>query len=165
MVYNHRARLKPFFQWCDENNIDNLNDISGRDLRTYRLWRRENSDLKKVTMQNQLGTLRVFLKWAGTFEALPENLYDKLVIPSASPEEQQRDELLEAEQAQKILNHPKKFRYASNKHVLLALLWETGIRIGSAKSHDLEDVDFENGHLQFVHRPDQGTTLKNGITI
>ena len=161
-VYNHRFRLKPFFQWCKENSIDNLNDLSGRDLQTYRLWRRENSNLKKVTMQNQLGTLRVFLKWAGTIEAVPGDLYDKLLIPSASPEEEQRDEMLEAGRAERILGYLDKFQYASNEHTLLALLWETGIRIGAANSLDLADVDFENGHLQLVHRPDEDTTLKNG---
>ena len=60
-VYNHRFRLKPFFEWCEENDIDNLNDLSERDLQTYRLWRRENSDLKKVTTQNQLGTHQAFV--------------------------------------------------------------------------------------------------------
>ena len=46
-VYNHRFRLKRFFQWSEESDIDNLNDLSGRDFQTYRLRRRENSDLKK----------------------------------------------------------------------------------------------------------------------
>lgn len=148
---------RSFFEWCEENDIDNLNGLSGRDLQTYRLWRRENSDLKKVTMQNQLGTLRVFLKWAGTIEAIPENLYDKLIIPSASPEEERRDEMLEAERAERILGYLDTFEYASNEHVFLALLWETGIRIGAANSLDLEDVDFENGNLRLRHRPDEET--------
>lgn len=104
----------------------------------------------------------MFLKWAGTIEAVPENLYDKLIIPSASPEEEQRDEMLEAERAEKILGYLDKFEYASNDHVLLALLWETGIRIGAANSLDLKVVDFEKGHLRLVHRPDEDTTLKNG---
>lgn len=37
--------------------------------------------------------LRVFLKWVGTIEAVLKNLYDKLIIPSASPEEERRDEM------------------------------------------------------------------------
>lgn len=161
-VYNHRFRLKPFFEWCEKNEVDNLNDITGRDVQTYRLWRRENSDIKNVTMPMQLSTLRVFLKWAGTIEAVPENLYDKVLIPKVSKEERRRDETLETERAERILAYLDKFHYASNEHVLLALLWDTGLRIGGAKSLDVEDVDFENGHLRLEHRPDEGTTLKNG---
>jgi integrase len=161
-VVNHRYRLKPFLEWCEENEIDNLNDISGRDLQTYRLWRRENSDIKPVTMRMQMGTLRVFIKWAASIEAVPQTLSDKVVVPSVPPEARERDETLEAEHAQRILAYLSKFQYASNEHVLLALLWETGIRIGGANSLDVADVDFENGHLRLVHRPDEGTTLKNG---
>ncbi|WP_233263365.1 site-specific integrase [Halorhabdus sp. CUG00001] len=82
-------------------------------------------------------------------------------MPDISQEQRTRDETLSAERAQRILAHLSKFQYASNEHVLLALLWETGIRIGSANSIDLTDVDFENGHIELVHRPDRGTTLKN----
>jgi integrase len=48
--------------------------------------------------------------------------------------------------------------------VLLALLWETGIRIGSANSIDLQDVYLQDEYIDLVHRPDTGTTLKNGKT-
>jgi len=161
-VYNHRYRLKPFLEWCEENDLDNLNDLSGRDVQTYRLWREENSDIKKLTMRMHMGTLRVFLKWAGSIEAVPENLYDKVMVPSVRPEERQRDETLDADRAREILAYLSKFQYASNEHVLLALLWKTGIRIGSANSLDVDDVDFDNGHLRLVHRPEQDTTLKNG---
>jgi site-specific recombinase XerD len=160
-VYNYRFRLKPFLEWCEENDVENLNDIPGRNLQTYRLWRRETSDINNLTMRMQMSALRVFLKWAASIEAVTENLYDKVMMPQVSPEEQQRNETLDAERAQRVLGYFSKFQYASNEHVLLALLWETGIRIGSANSLDVEDVDFENGHLRLVHRPDEGTRLKN----
>ena len=102
--------------------------------------------------------------WVGaaSIEAVEENLYDKILVPRVRPEEQQRDEMLDAERAQDILEHLSKFQYASKEHALVALLWETGIRIGAANSLDVADVAFENGHLRLVHRPEKGTTLKNG---
>lgn len=161
-VYNLRYRLKPFVEWCEENDVDNLNDISGRDVQTYRLWRKETSDINKVTMRMHMSSLRVFLKWAASIEAVDENLYDKILVPRVSPEEKQRDEKLDAERAEKILEYLSKFEYASKEHVLIALLWETGIRIGSANSLDVKDVDFEKGRLRLAHRPEEGTRLKNG---
>ena len=161
-VQNLRYRTNHFVDWCEEVDIDNLNDLSGRDIQKFRLWRKENGDLKKITMRMHMSTLRVFIKWAASVEAVPESLYDKIMIPRVRPEDRQRDEILDAERAQEILAFLSKFQYASIEHVLLALLWETGIRIGGAKSLDVSDVDIKDNHLRLVHRPDEGTTLKNG---
>lgn len=78
-----------------------------------------------------------------------------------SREDRKRGETLDAERAEEILEYLSTYEYASDRHVVMALLWNTGIRIGPAKSIDVEDVDFENGHLQLQHRPDEGTELKN----
>ncbi|WP_338141483.1 tyrosine-type recombinase/integrase [Natrinema saccharevitans] len=85
------------------------------------------------------------------------------MVPQVPPEEQQRDELLEADNAQEILAYLAEFHYASTKHVLLALLWGTGMRMGAARSIDLKDVDLEDRFLGLRHRPETGTPLKNGV--
>lgn len=163
-VQNHRYRLNPFVRWCSEEGIDNLNELSGRDLQRYRLWRKEDGDLNKLSLRMQMSTLRVFLKWAGSVEAVPQNLYDKVMVPRVRPEERKRDEMLDAESAQSILNYLSKYEYASTEHAVFALLWQTGIRVGSARAIDVEDVFSDENYLQLVHRPDKGTTLKNGKT-
>ncbi|WP_254524010.1 hypothetical protein [Natrinema caseinilyticum] len=48
-VRNHRYHTNHFLDWCDEAGIDNLNDLSGRDIQRFRLWRNEVADLSKVT--------------------------------------------------------------------------------------------------------------------
>jgi len=161
-VQNHKYRTNHFIEWCEEEGIENLNELSGRDIQQHRLWRKETSDINNLTLRMHMSTLRVFLKWAGTIEAVPENLYTKVMVPRVSQEERQRDEVLDAETAQDILDYLTKYKYASVEHTLLSLLWETGMRIGGANSIDLDDVSFERGRIRLVHRPDQGTTLKNG---
>jgi len=59
-----------------------------------------------------MSTLRVFLKWPGSSEALPENLYNKVIVPRVAPEERQRDETLDPEDAQKILQYLSKFDFS-----------------------------------------------------
>ena len=161
-VQSHEYRLNYFVSWCADNAIDNMNDLSGRDLHQYRLWRKEEGELNTISMQTQMSTLRVFLKWCGTIEAVDPDLYNKVLVPQVNGEEEQRDVMLEAEHADEILQHLSKYEYASRDHVLFALLWETGMRIGAARSLDLRDVDIEEQYLDLVHRPENGTTLKNG---
>jgi len=48
-VYAHKSRLGHFLRWCDEEEIENLNHLTGRKLHEYRLWRQEDGDLTKVT--------------------------------------------------------------------------------------------------------------------
>ncbi|NIC00272.1 site-specific integrase [Halobacterium sp. R2-5] len=161
-VQNHRSRMKHFLEWCDEEDIDNLNDLSGRDLQRYRLWLADNEDLNAVTMKNMTSGFRVFLKWAGSMEAVPEDLYTKLMIPRVRRSQQSNEDILEAERAEELLTYLSQYKYASMHHVLLALLWETGMRMGAAYSIDLTDVDFDEERIELVHRPEAGTTLKNG---
>ena len=115
-VQNHRYRTNHFLRWCDEEGIDNLNDLTGRDIHRYRLWRKEDGDLNKLSLRMQMSTLRVLLKWAGSIEAVPENLYDKVLVPDVSRKQRQRDETLGAEDAEDILQHLTKYEYASKEH-------------------------------------------------
>lgn len=56
---NHRYRLKRFVKWTDQEDITNMNTITGRDLHRYRSYRAEHT--KRVTLVNELRTLQKFL--------------------------------------------------------------------------------------------------------
>lgn len=159
---NHRYRTSHFVRWCNEVGLDNLNDLSGRSLHEYRLWRKKDGELKATTVSAQMSTLRVFLKWAATIEAVPTDLYEKVLVPRVDPEDEHRSEMLKEETAETILEYLSTYHFASINHVLTGLLWETGIRMGAAIAIDIDDLQLENRAISLVHRPDQGTPLKNG---
>lgn len=161
-VQGHRYRTNHLVRWCEKKGIDNMNDLTGRHLHEYRLWRKEDGDLNTVSLRTQLGTIRVFLRWCGSIEAVDSELHTKVMVPEISSDEEQRDVLLEADRADAILTYLSDFYYASVNHVLLALLWETGMRIGAVRSLDVEDVNLEEQYLDLTHRPQGGTPLKNG---
>lgn len=161
-VKNYRYALKYFLIWCEKEDIDNLNALTGRHLHQFRVWRKNDGDLAPMTLRTQMSGLRVFLQWAGSIEAVPEDLYQKVMIPRVPREERRRTEMLETDRAQEILDYVAKFHYASIEHAVLAVFWETGMRLGAVVSLDVDDVDLENEVLNLAHRPDQGTTLKNG---
>ena len=161
-VQGHHYRTKHIVAWCEENGIDNLNDLTGRHLHQFRLWHMEEHDINQLSLRQHMCTLRVFLKWAASIEAVPPNLYDKVMVPQVGRDERQRDDMLEAGEAREVLKYLSKYHFASRRHVIVALLWETGIRVGAANSIDLGDVYLDEGYIDLVHRPDRGTTLKNG---
>ncbi|WP_159899206.1 tyrosine-type recombinase/integrase [Salinirussus salinus] len=157
----HDYRLRHFVRWCGEEDIDNLNTLTGRDLHQYRTWRRDDGDLNNVTLVTQLSTLRVFVKWCERIDAMEDGLHDKILLPSLSKHEDQRDAMLNAEEAEELLQYLRTFETATRTHALIEVLWHTGMRIGAVHSLDLDDYDPEEQYLELRHRPDSGTRLKN----
>jgi site-specific recombinase XerD len=161
-LQSHRYRLRQFVQWCKENDIDNLNGISSRDIHRYRVKRRNDDGLATASMKGQLATLRMFLRFCASIDAVKPGLDEKIILPTTTAEDA-REELLESEREQKVLDHLKQFRYARVEHALLEVLWNTGLRIGATTGLDIDDYDSDDQSLRLVHRPDQDTTLKNGV--
>lgn len=159
---SHRYRLKQFVQWCEEEKeIHNLNELSGRDLHGYRVYRREEDDLEPVTLQGQLSTVRVFLEFCASIDAVPEGLRDKILLPTVSGTEQASKTTLDAERAERVLDYLETYQYASRQHVTMTLLWRSGIRMGSARAIDLSDYDSDAPGIEIAHRPEKDTPLKN----
>ncbi|WP_436936410.1 tyrosine-type recombinase/integrase [Halovenus marina] len=160
-LQSHRYRIEPFVEWCESEGIFNLNDLTGRNLHSYRVYRREEDDLKPVTLQGQLSTLRVFLKFCASVDAVPEGLREKILLPKVAPENQASKTTLEPDRADQILEYLETYKFAGRSHVLMTLLWKTGVRMGSIRAIDLADFDFSEPAVEIVHRPEQDTPLKN----
>jgi Site-specific recombinase XerD len=151
-VKARRYRLGHFVRWCDEEGLENVNELTGRLLHEYRLWRREDGDLNKVSVKSQMDTLRVFIRWCETIDAVEPDLSTKVLSPNLSNGENQRDVMLEADEAEDLLNYLTRFDYASLEHTLLLLLWKTGMRVGAAQGLDIEDYDSTEGTLVCANR-------------
>ncbi|WP_306055468.1 tyrosine-type recombinase/integrase [Natronococcus wangiae] len=160
-LQGYHYRLKPFVQWCEQEGITNLNDLTARSLHEYRLWRKEDGDLKKITLKGQLSTLRVFVKFLESINGVEQGLHDKILVPTVEDEEAVSNSMLDSDRAEQVLDYLGKYEYASKRHTLVTVLWHTGCRMGAAHSLDVSDFDPEEQALAIRHRPDNGTHLKN----
>lgn len=165
-MVNHRYRLDSFVAFCHEEEIENLNDLSGRDLHRFRVWRRNGKgahydEISKVTLNGILQTLRVFLEFCASIDGVEDGMRERVLIPDIDPEEEAKDVYLDEGPAQDILDHLDRYHYASRDQVILTLLWHTGIRLGSLRAFDVDDFDPEARCLDLAHRPDSKTPLKN----
>ena len=160
--YNARTRLRFFEEWADERGIEDLNELSGRDLADFVAWRQD--DLAAVTMQKQLSTIRQALRWWADIEAVPEGLAEKVHAPDVADGDEARDIHLEQERARAIIEYLDRYQYASREHVIMALLWRTGMRRGALRSLDLRDLRPDDEAVVLKHRPggEANTKLKNG---
>jgi len=155
---SQRYVLERFVAWCDERDVTAVADLDGRDLHEFRLDRRD--DVSGNTLRSQLGVLRQYIRFAESIEAATRGLAERIRLPQA--EQKTRDDRLETEMAEIVLDHLRTFQYASRDHALLRLLWVTAIRVGTARAFDLNDFDRDERTLAVRHRPDTATPLKNG---
>jgi site-specific recombinase XerD len=160
-LYSHESRLGHFVRWCEQQDITNLNALTGRDLHRYRLHRREAGNLSVASEKTQMDTLRVFVRWLEQIDGVEKDLSTKVRAPSLTPEQNTRHEMLDSEQAADILAYLEKYEYASFEHVTIALLWHTMMRIGAAHALDIEDYHSDEQYLEVHHRPGTDTPIKN----
>jgi len=68
-----------------------------------------------------MSTIRVFLKWCGSIEAVPADLYEKVMIMRVRPAQERREETLGAECAEETLAYLSRYHYTSTEHAVFAL--------------------------------------------
>lgn len=59
-----------------------------------------------------MDSIRVWIRWLATIDAVPEGLDDKVVSPSLDPGEDVEDTIVTSEQAYTILTKLRIFEYA-----------------------------------------------------
>lgn len=156
----HNNRLSFFCDWAEENGLQNLNNLTGRELRRYKIYR--SDDVKPVTAKSYLDTLRVFLRFCTSIDAVHPELPDKVQSPEVQKGEGAKTRHIDSEHAREILQYLRKYEYASVRHTIYEILWHTSIRRGALLAVDIDDWNPEERYIQLKHRPEKGTPLKNG---
>lgn len=161
-LYSHSSRLGHFVRWCNSEEIENLNELTGRKLHEYRLWRRNDGNLAPASEKTQMDTIRVFVKWLESVDAVDTDLHTKVRSPTLRDGENVRNVMLDSDRAKEVLEYLEKYEYASRPHVVLTLMWHTMMRVGAVHALDVEDYDSDQQCIAVVHRPETGTPIKNG---
>jgi len=86
-------------------------------------------------------------------------LAESIVLPRRDGSS--RADRIDAERVERIIDHLDKYHYASFNHVIMSLLWTTGMRIGALRAIDVSDVHLDDRFIGLHHRPEEGTPLKN----
>lgn len=158
----HRYRTEHFVRWCEETGRTDLSTLDGADLYEYRQWRKADGDLNVVSLQTQLTTIRIFIEFCEDIGVVEEGLSETIQVPTVSNETGSRDRILEASRAEQILDWLATDAFGSFDHLVIRLLWRTGMRVGEVRAIDCRDYDSDEQWLRIQHRPEQGTPLKNG---
>lgn len=105
-IRSYRFRLGHFLEWCEEEGVVNMNDLTGRRFHEYRMWRRSagTRDPNNVTMKSAMDTTRKLIEWCESIDAVEPILHEKVLSPNLSPGENERESILDQEVGQIILD-------------------------------------------------------------
>lgn len=154
-------RLNAFVDWCESEDVDTVGELDGWTFE--RFFRHRRADLAPVSLKGQMSSLKVFVAYLERIEAVPDGLSEKVDIPTVSREQETSDVQLEAADARELIRYYRNStaERATPRHVVLELLWNTGCRLGGLRGLDLGDYSSEERFLDFRHRPESDTPLKN----
>ncbi|WP_436910103.1 tyrosine-type recombinase/integrase [Halosimplex marinum] len=157
-IYNYDTTLTQFCDWLDDRNISDLRDLDSDHLQQFREYRL--SDVATITARNDMVTVRGFIEFCETIQAVPKGLSELVRIPKTDESDEICDDLLTREESKQILEHLGKFEYASDRHVIFLILWKTGMRLSGLRALDVGDFDEARPALEIRHRPETETPLK-----
>ena len=158
-LYNYTTTLEQFCDWLvDERNINDLRRLDSDMIQKYKEFRLRR--VATITARNDMVTIRGFVRFCETIQAVPRGLSEMIIIPTTKAADEICDDLVTREESKAILEHLQKFEYASDRHVIFLILWKTGMRLSGLLALDVGDFDAERPALEIRHRPTTGTPLK-----
>jgi site-specific recombinase XerD len=154
-------RLKLFAEWCESEGIETVGELQPYDMDRY--YEKRSAEISPVTLEGEMWTLKMFCRFLEDLGAAEPGLAAAVHIPDLDPEDRSSDVKLHGDRATAMLAH---FReddalYGSRRHAFLELAWTTGARQGGLRALDLQDFYIGDRFVEFRHRPDTGTPLKN----
>ncbi|WP_435183213.1 site-specific integrase [Halobellus sp. EA9] len=156
---NNQTTLEQFLAWCHDEEIENLNELSGRDLADFVHSRRQ--EVKPISLQKELSAIRVALEYWADLDAVEPGRRERVHAPQVADGAEARDMKVDTETAEKILQYLERYHRATREHAVMSLWWKTGIRLGAMRSLDLDDLREDDHALAIHHRPETDTPLKN----
>lgn len=161
-IRTYEKRLEHVCNWCRENDIEQIGELSGWHIDQFETSRR-GDDVAPSTLKGELVALRQLLKYAARLDAVDQDLPNKVDIPNLSKADERDETALETADATALLSYFRESRreYGTPHHAALEVFWNTGCRLGGLRALDVGDFHREEMFLLFQHRPETGTPLKN----
>lgn len=172
-IHSYYKDLQPFLNWCDRNDIDRVGDLDVWIIERYEQYAHAREDWKGVTIKNKLQTLKQFLEFLGERDATDGFLHPSVSVPNLDRSKEVNSEKWDKSDAIPQIRHMRNSTklYGTFRHAVTEVAWFTGRRVQAISGLDLgdyirepdDDDPAEGPYLDFRHREDQGTRLKNGL--
>jgi site-specific recombinase XerD len=160
-VYSWAYRLKLFREWCEERELAVVGDLDPWTLDEW--YDHRAATVAPSTLEGEMWTLKPFIEYCEQLQAVAADLSDAVRIPDLDDADRSDDTKLAEHSALALRDYYRSDEdaYGSRAHAFFELAWHTGARIGGLRALDLRDAHLDERYVEFFHRPETGTPLKN----
>jgi site-specific recombinase XerD len=99
------GHLEAFAEWCDENGVEDVADVTSRTLHEYRVDLA--GGVAQTTLSIRFSVLRQLVRFCEGIGAIEEGTAERIVLPDR--DRGARDEMLEADEADAILSYLRRY--------------------------------------------------------
>ena len=172
-IHSNRKDLDPFLMWCDEQDIDQVGDLTEWGIEHYENHAHGREDWGAITIKNKLQTLKQFLRFLGEKGAFDGYLHPAVTVPDLDRSQEINTEKWDKSDALPQLRFMRDSPQWNGtfEHAVTEVAWFTSRRVQAIHGLDLSDYirepdadDPADGpYIDFNHRADEGTRLKNKL--
>jgi len=162
-IESFHGRLKLFVEWCEAAGIPTVGELYAYDVNDY--YDLRSGEARPATVEGEMYTLKKFVEFLEGMGAVEDGLAEKVPIPDVPEEARSSDTKLGMTEAFALIRNHRHGDgdYGTRAHVFLELAWFTGARMGGIRALDIRDVDLDANYVEFRHRPETDTPLKNKL--
>jgi integrase len=153
-------RLRLFVEWCEDEGIDRVGDLSGWHFAEYETARR-GRDISVLTLSKEMGTLRRFIEYLERIEAVDDDLSEKVPQVRVPKEAKSSNVKLDVPDAERLLDYYRSHARGTRGHAFLELAWNNAARLGALRALDRRDFYPDEQYVEFRHRAESDTPRKN----
>lgn len=135
-IENYSEHLERFLQFAPEE----LDEFSTDTIRKY-IIKMRNDNIRNVTIQTYMRTIKVFCRWIYEEGYLEKNISKGVKLPRPDPKIKQP---LSAEEVKIILRE----LYSPRDRVIFRLMLDAGLRESEVCNLKYEDIDLENNLIR-----------------
>jgi integrase/recombinase XerD len=159
-IKNYEMLLGKFVDYCIENQVVNVEDITYSHVRQYLLQCQEKGD-KPSTINTKLLRIRAFLNYMVECEVIKNNPAKKVKMQK----EDVKIDVFSDEQIRQMLNFYRRIKQREKSYVayrdymIIVILLGTGIRRGEIINLQWSDVDFVNKSIAIFGKTRRKETI------
>ena len=157
-IQNYQRDLKLLVKFCDQQNINEWNQLANHHLRQF-VTTAHRQGISGKTQQRRLSAIRTFYNYLARERRVKHNPGLSISAPKT---QQKLPKTLDTDQVAQLLNFKGTKWHSQRDIAILELFYSSGLRLTELTSANLNDIDWQDANIRVVGKGSKERLLPVG---